>query len=506
MKNKYPQNFNLLLLSLLILYFASRLYHLANFPMFADEGLHIWRAIKVTQDGPFSEVLRLGKFLTIWMISIFVPLASHHLLWVGRFVSVVFGMLGLIGCYLLGTKLFNHRIGKISAVLYLVVPYTFFYDRMAHVDGALAVLTIYVAYFSLKFVDQPNFKHILVLGISLTLIFLTKLNGLVLGLIPILILITQRFSTLRNFPWLRLGGVYAISILGIIPVLFNFATHWDRAWDRMQLSRLPADTPPLWSTWLSNVQDTVHFLGYNLSWLIFALVCLGIVVALTRHNTYDWLLLGGAGLTLGIFVIAPKAGGWYPRYLLPAVPFLLLIAAQTIDWGLNKLEKKFSSKMWFYAAGAVFFILLILPALRFDYKHLVEPSHTPFVQIDRWQYITGAYAGYGLDEAANYIREQVPPSGQIIVVYDLHPGSIYDVLQAYLYGERDQIIHVILRLAIEDPDEMAQMLAMQSRPVFLVVADSLANELELDTWPYIERVAHFKRPGGETAINIYQGK
>jgi hypothetical protein len=151
---------------------------------------------------------------------------------------------------------------------------------------------------------------------------------------------------------------------------------------------------------------------------------------------------------------------------------------------------------------------MILPALLFDYKHLVDPAQTPFVEIDQWQYIEGAYAGYGLVEAAHFLQEQLPPSGQIIVVYDLHPGSIHDILQAYLYNQHDRIIHVVLDFSLEDPDQLAQSLSAQTKPVFLVTADPLAKEIaiDLDTWPYLERVAHFDRPGNVTAINIYQRK
>jgi hypothetical protein len=511
-KNKYYWKTPLPLFALLILYFTSRLYHLANFPMFADEGLHIWRAIVVTREGLFAEILRLGKFLTIWIMSIFVPFSSDHLLWMGRFISVVFGALGLVGCYLLGKRLFNHRVGLMVALLYLVVPYTFFYDRMAHVDGPLTVLAVYVTYFSLRFAQRPTLISSVILGFTLMLLVITKLNGFVLGMIPLLVLITaHHFQNLRSFPWSRFVLVYGIASLGFIPLFLNFNTHWDRAWDRMQVSRPASNTLPFWLTWLSNIEDIFYFLGQNLSWIVFCLVCLGAVMALIHRHKNDWLLWGSAALTLVVFVVVPKADGWYPRYLLPAVPFLLLIAAQTIDWGLNKLQQYLSdtsTQMWSYGLGVLLMVIIILPALWFDYRHLANPPQTPFVEIDRWQYISGAYAGYALDQSADFIRQQLPPAGQIVVVYDNHPGSIYDVLQSYLYGEHNRIIHVILNFAAEDPDQMAQKLQAESKPVFLILSDPPTDERTInpDTWPYIERVARFERPGGQTAINIYRNK
>jgi 4-amino-4-deoxy-L-arabinose transferase-like glycosyltransferase len=477
-------------ITLLITCFASRLFRLSLLPMFEDEATHIRWAIKMSE-GPVWEFSNVGKFLTLWIMSLVLPFADNNLLWLARFVSVCFGLFGLVGCYLLGKRLFDRRVGLLAAVLYLVVPYTFFHDRMALADSPLAVLAIYVVLFSVELSRKPGLKYSIWLGLALLLATLTKFNGFVQGVFPLLVMVIHYPKLNRNLPWKWLLLALSIGGLGFVPLLANFSSHWESIWSKTRLSN--PDTA-LWLTWLLNGRDALLFLVRYMSLPVFIILCFGVAVAIIRRRPNDLLLVGVAGITLATFVLLSKANRWFPRYLMPAVPFLLLIAARAvilIGQNLSQYVHKTQTKNWAYVLTGGVTVLIILPALWFDYWLITDPSRAPFVEIDQWQYVSGIHAGYGLPEAANYLRDQLAESGPIMV-----------------YDQRQRIIHVILDFSHEDPDELAQSLLTQSTPVFVVASDppEAPYKIDLDSWEHTKRVARFERPGGLSSINIYQGE
>ena len=71
-------------------------------------------------------------------------------------------------------------------------------------------------------------------------------------------------------------------------------------------------------------------------------------------------------------------------------------------------------------------------------------------------------------------------------------------------------MNIEMDFATEDPDLLTQRLLAQSAPVFIVTPDDrppeepMVSKIDFDTSPYIQRVAHFNRPGGLTGVNIYK--
>ena len=497
-KSFYPE------VVLLIIYFATRLFHLNLLPMFVDEATHIRWAIEIVREGDFSSAIEASRLFPIWSISLVVPSAANDLLWASRLVSVGFGVWGLIGCYLLGKQLFNRQVGILASVLYLVVPYTFFYDRMALVDSLLAIWAIYVVLFSLLLGAKPSLKYGISLGVVLALASLTKLNGFTFGILPLVVL-AARFTYLRRkFPWKPLLLAYGVGLLGFVPLALSSSTEWWQIEHRTWLGQ-ESDTP-LWSTWLFNGSDTALYLAQNLSWLVFIVACLGIILTMVRRQRDELLLCGAVGIILAIFIFLSRSDKTYPRYLLPAVPFLLVIVAQTIIWAAHKFADQAKSQFGVISSGVTF--IIILPALWFDYWFMTNPAQAPLLEIDRFQYIESNYAGYGLVETADYLRDQLSHVERIIVVCPERPSTLSAVLQVYLYDEQQRIIYLTMDFSKEDLDILAQRLQEQSVPVFIVIPDPppdvTKSKVAFDAWPYIQRVAHFERPGGLTGVNIYK--
>src|SRR5262245_20126513 len=113
----------------LVLYAASRLCRLTLIPVFVDEAIHILWA-----HGPLGAGLRSaladGKLLQILACAVPVRLASDAL-WMARFVSVCVGGVGLWAMSTATARLAGERAGLAAALLYVVCPFAFFYDRLA---------------------------------------------------------------------------------------------------------------------------------------------------------------------------------------------------------------------------------------------------------------------------------------------------------------------------------------------------------------------------------------
>jgi 4-amino-4-deoxy-L-arabinose transferase-like glycosyltransferase len=490
---------------LLLLYFATRLFRLTLLPMFVDEAFHMGWALQMAQEGLLAESGDSGKFLVIWLMSLVLPFFGDHVLWLGRFISISFGLLGLVGCYVLGRRLFDRRVGLIGAGLYLVAPYTFFYPRMALVDGPMTTLVVYLVLVSLRFARRPSLKYSVGVGVLLMSVILTKLNGFVQGALPLLVLLFCLPRSKWGLAWKWLLPAYGLAALGFIPSLLNFSSHWGLTWEKFGVTE-PGQ--PLGWNWLPNASNMLQFLVQNLSLPVFMLVCVGVVLALFQRQRYVWLMAACASITLVLFIFTPKPWSWSPRYLLLTTPFWFLMAGWVISQGLDRLKPYLNRRGWGWRYGVMMGLAAIItgPALWFNYWLVTDPTRTPFVRIDREQFIVGKYAGYGVAEAADYLRGQSLHAERIIVVYPQRPILWSLMFQVYLYDQRAHITHEVVDFAQENPDLLAQRLLAQSAPVFIVAPDPpeiTGAKIDLDTWPYIQRVAHFDKPGGQMSVNIY---
>ena len=500
-------------IALVVSYLASRLFHLTLLPIFADESLHISWAVKIATTGRLIGVTDAGKFLPIWLMSLFVRFASD-LLWTERLVSVGIGVLGLAGCYLLGRRLFGRPVGLIAAGLYLITPFMLFHDRMALVDGLLTTLAIYAAFFSFELARGGRVRHGIGLGLVLALAISTKLNGAMLCLLPLLVVGASLFKRSGAPPWKGLALAYAIAGLGFVPLMaesaflvgFFSSLHWKREFNKSITDR---SSLLLWQAWLANAGMALKYLTRYVTPGVFLAAGAGGVLAIVRRRRDEIVLLGMAGVLTGLFVLISNPERWYPRYLLPAVPFMLLIAARAIAVGASKLHACVSNRQTRgrAAAVAVGAVLVIgVPALWFDYWLLIDPVRAPLVEVDQFQYVNGRTAGYGLPEVARFLRSKLTESQNIFLGYD-DSSSYWTGLRVYLFDQGDHFQYAAIDFSQADPDSMARQLsAAQQILVFVLLRPPFDEGLHMDfdTWPYSRHVAHFDKPDGRTGLDIYQ--
>jgi len=132
-----------------------------------------------------------------------------------RLPSMFFSVLIIFTTYLLAKKLFNEKIGLISAFFAAINPYFIFWGGFALVDLPMACLMELAIYFCLQGLNTDKIKHWLASGICVGLASLMKPPGLII--IPFLMVLVICHHGLRGllkktFIWFLLPIIICVGI------------------------------------------------------------------------------------------------------------------------------------------------------------------------------------------------------------------------------------------------------------------------------------------------------
>ncbi len=126
----------------ILLYLALRLHQLMALPLFIDETLHAERAISVWQ-GSALYFGSNGKLLSSWWVALFYPFPPWP--WLLRGAVLLLTPLSVAAALTLAKRIFGLRAALYTALLLVVAPMLFFFDRMSLADTTLTpLLTVFV--------------------------------------------------------------------------------------------------------------------------------------------------------------------------------------------------------------------------------------------------------------------------------------------------------------------------------------------------------------------------
>src|SRR3989338_5338177 len=169
----------LILFTLSLIYFTSRLYNILSLPIFTDEAIYIRWAQIAKQDANWRFIsLTDGKQpMFIWLMMISLKFIEDLLL-AGRTVSVGAGFMTLIGMYFLGREVFkSNKIGLISSALYILFPMALVYDRIALYDSLVGTFAVWALFLIVLLVRNIRLDIALILGMVIGGGVLTKTNA-----------------------------------------------------------------------------------------------------------------------------------------------------------------------------------------------------------------------------------------------------------------------------------------------------------------------------------------
>ncbi|MBU0999838.1 glycosyltransferase family 39 protein [Patescibacteria group bacterium] len=434
----------LILLILSAAYFILRLPNLTMQPIFADEAIYI-RWAQVIRAESTLRFLPLSDGKTPLFMWLMVPLLKfiHDPLLAGRLLSCLTGFLSLLGVFILSKKIFNTRSAFWASLLYVITPYTVFFDRMALVDSMLATFTIWSVYFAVWLVGSLRLDIAMILGYLLGGSILTKTSGMFnLIVLPVTIIGFIRGKRGKNM-LIKLIVLWGVAI-GIALAMYNAlrlgpnfhllsARNMDYIFSPVELIGRPLDP------FIPHFNDIADWFPKLLTWPILFCVVMGVIyimyeiwqqmfrgTSLRRGIILFWALIP---LLLNMAFLRTFTA----RYLLPSIPLLLVIAGYGVIKILPRLAyiKRFPVLL-------MLIVLLPLP-LYFDFLLLTSPGKAPLPIEERRGYFEDWTAGYGFADIANFLLEKSKDKKVVLGTAGFF-GTLPDGIQIYLDKSKISIV------------------------------------------------------------------
>ncbi len=245
------------------------------------------------------------------------------------------GTLGLVGC--LGTRAFGPATGLLAAAFFAVVPVDVLQVHFASVDPMLTLWMTATLVASYGVARSGSWARVVLAGVAAGLATATKFTGAA-GLAVVAWSIVE--SALPRRAWGRACGqlLVAVAITVVTAVIACTACVLQREGYLREMARLQSLisqggglNSSLTTTlgWYGRpyLYQLVVGLPFALGLSLSVVAAAGIAVAALRRTVTDRLL---AVAIVPYFAIVGGYGAIYPRYLMPLVPPLVLLAARAL--------------------------------------------------------------------------------------------------------------------------------------------------------------------------------
>lgn len=451
---------------LILAFLVTRIVNLNLWPIFTDEAIYIrWSQIGSADPNNLFISLSDGKqpWFT-WVTMIFLKmLPGMDPLILGRLSSVVSGGAALLGIYKLSQILFPRRkTAYISSWLYIILPFTLLYDRLALYDSWVSALYIWCLYWAVRLARKNDLKLTVILGLFMGMGLLNKSSAFFSYPASVLAVLFNNSHKPGIRPYLKyfmhLGlaitlslGIY--SCLRISPLFYMIGLK-----NNVFLYSM--------SEWLSHpfIFLRGNFLGMwdwvvsYLTWPLVVTMLCGLLVSVKYYRSVVYIVLNWLIPFLSLAVFAKVL---YPRFILFMVVPLLIIAAQAITW----INDRYGRKLF----GAVFLILIFTKPLITDYFIIFMPDYAPIPWSDRSQLIADWPAGGGIRESVALLKQKAADR-KITVYTEGTFGLLPYALEIYLKDNKNISIKGIWPLPKSPSAEI--MADLSTGPVYLLLNES----------------------------------
>jgi 4-amino-4-deoxy-L-arabinose transferase-like glycosyltransferase len=395
--------------------------HLLGLPIFTDEMAYIRTGDAVARGQALLAELHYGHPpLFSWMEAAVSHLVAASPLLAGRLTAGLCGIVTCMAVMLSAAEFGLSWLVPLSGLAYALCPYTVMWDRMALLDGPLAMwgsLALYVtlrAYASAT--DRQLTVRLVFLGLAIGCGMYTKVEALAFTVLPILLALCHPRTDLRTrvrIAALPIGtGLLMTAVLLLFPGSTNIVAAMHQHASRVHV--------------LLDVLGQVGAVG---SWLVVYLTPLGCIMVLFgiwkgwKADPRWGIVAGFLVLPLVAYTLMPQTF-FASRYLVfIAVPGVLLMA-----FGLYQLLR-LPRQLW---GGAV--LVFFLWAGTQDAWAIINPEQTVFVPFDRYTFVEGWPSGYGFSQAVAMLKRRAHQQAVVIGCSTVNPPG--DALLEEFWGWR----------------------------------------------------------------------
>ena len=470
--------------------------------MFIDEASHLTRAQWVWEGQPLY-LLETGKALAPYLAALFWPFSGEAFL--GRYVVIVLGMVGLAAVYAAGKALHSREAGLLAMQLWIAAPQLFFYERMALVDttiGAMAVLALWLA---ARMIRTGSLRTAMLCGAALALTVLAKLTGIVFAPLAVLAAILIR----SDAPWARCVRAVVMCYLAFAvilagPALYILSRGADPTGQSSGLTSL--ERASLEERLAANVDESWEAERIYFSDAMLVALVAGAGLALVFAPRRALLLLALAAAPLVAVMVTAQA--LWLRYLAPATPFILLAAAMGWLEGAAWLAK------WLprgevivrglpWAGVLLWAITFSLPFIATAYR---DPALLPLAPGDHTEYIRWVPSGFGRREAAGHIATLAAENGPITVT-----GVAVNCNAARLYLPYESPARIVCPDLDWGGEKNGPVLALMGEIlereglIYVLAEDKNPPTVLPAQFPGVRtEIATFARPTGQYTVRLYE--
>lgn len=476
-----------------MLTFLTRIGNLLSIPIFTDEAIYIrWAQIGLADPAHRFIALTDGKQpLLTWFMYPLLPIFSDPLV-SGRMVSVIAASFACIGMYFVGKVLFGRTVGILSALFYLLSPFTLVYDRLALMDSLLGMFGIWSIFLSIFLAKKLRLDVALLLGIVSGFGALTKSSAFFFIFnLPLAYLLFPKHTSNRGKGILKFIGLSLISIL-IVQLMYNLLrlSPWFYLIRQKNYSFVLTISEFLqnpFSLFVSNLHGLIPWIFGYLTIPISILIFLGIVIGFYKRDKallylFFWFFIPFVFLAAFGKVI-------FPRFLLFMSYPLLIIGANEFFSILEILKKKKIVRI-------LFFSLIIVYPLIDSFLLITDPVKADIPKNDRNQLMDDWPSGYGVREVVSFLDQQ-SKYGKVVIGTEGTFGLFPAVFEIYLKSNPNIEIYGYWPVS-EVPAEL--LLKAQSYPTYLVFKE---KQKIPESWP-LKLLAKYRRGGGDTYLLFYQ--
>ncbi len=466
---------------LITVYFLSRLINLTTLPIFNDEAIYLhWAQIMAGTSEKFFSVTFDGKQpLGMWLFGLSMSFFKDPLV-AGRIVSIIFGFLTILGVFFLAKELGGFKVAVVASILYIVIPYSLFFDRLALMESMVSSVGIWSLYLTQKLLTKPKLKQVFFLGIVLGIGFWfksTALTFLFLSSIFIFCVYLRRRPLYLNY----LFVLMATAFLVILPLLVqpSFALIFKKNQEFL-LSFSEILKFPL-GLWLGNILRMLEIFSGYVSPFFLPVLWVGIFL-LVKERKKDWYLLS-AWCLLALLMLIFTSKNLDSRYLLFTIPGLLVFCSLVLV--------RYPFLLFFFVVPAVFLSTVQIGS---PTKFFAFFPDTGSFAADKYQYATGWPSGYGVNEAIGFIQREAS-NQNILVGVRLDSGNPEDAVWVYLVNEPKIKLIYFLR----DDNFWRQLKVVSEKiPVYFISRDNQLLDHEND----MREVARFVKPEGKNYTSV----
>lgn len=469
---KYLKN-SLVLGIIVTIYFLIRCFNLTSLPVFGDEAIYIrWSQIIKSVDTLRFIPMTDGKqplfmWITALSLKVFEPLVA------GRIISVLAGAGTLIVLFLISNSF-------LPSIIYLLLPFTFFFDRLATADNLLTFFGVLSLYFSILLAKKPRLDLTLILGAILGFAWLTKSPAIYFVVLSLLTFIVYNPKNLKKIYLPLLSAFIGFCIYNILRLGPQFAQiairNRDYIWTLSEIIKHPLD--PL----IPHLKDVMHLYLYYISLpLLLSPLLYFVFKKSIKFNRLVIIYL--CWFLLPLIANAAFAKVFTARYILFVIPPLILV--------LSEFLKPILNKKYF-----IILLLLFIPNLLRLYQISFFPNNLNLPSTETG-YISGWTSGWGIKEVSEYLISR-SKEVNVIVGTEGAFGTLPDGLQIYTNNIPHLTVFGVGIDITEIPEKLIDARDYGDEVYLLFNTSRLKlSTIEQDK---LTQVKNFSKPGGDSLV------